>query len=234
MSNIDSVKRKILGALAKAKDGAATPEESQNALLMAQRLAIKHGLDVMELGDEPPKVAADIQHVEIKEEGLFSWWRTQLMKIIGNNFKCEHYRSSTGTYKGKEYFRLVMVGFPDDVEIAVAVYKHAEKSIQHHAREYIRKMGRRILAKNKAKYRDEYIRGYLDGLQRKFRDQVKAEKWELMIVKDALVRAETSPAKGFTKFDIPLPDMVSADANAYQKGYKKGQNYTYPAGSIEG
>jgi Protein of unknown function (DUF2786) len=232
MKNED-IKRKIQKALNLSRDAGASVDESQNVLLAAQRLAIKHGLDMEELGDLPPKEAADIRHVEIKSEGLFSWWRAELMKIIGNNFKCEHYRSPTGKYKGKAYFRLVMVGFPDDVEIAVAVYKHAEKSIQHHARTYIRKMGRRILAKNKAKFRDEFIRGYLDGMARKFRDQVAAEKWELAIVKDALVLYETSPEKGFTKYEIPLPDPVSSDANAYNKGFKIGRDYTFPAGSIE-
>lgn len=226
---MDDILRKVQKTLALASDEGATPEESQNALLMAQRLAIKHGINLNELGALPPSDSREIRHVEVKESGLSSWWREKLLSTIGNNFKCEHYRNWTDKRGGKDYYRLMMVGFVDEVEIAAAVFKHAERSIMYHAREYIRKMGRRIKSENKNKFKNEFIKGYLDGLAQKFKKQVEGEGWGLVIVKDALILETTAH---MTKYTLQLPNEVSDGANAYQKGFDRGHGYVYPAGML--
>ncbi|KZE78206.1 hypothetical protein AV654_19720 [Paenibacillus elgii] len=206
-------------------------EESQSALLMAQRMAIKHNISLADLGVLPPSENKDIVHVEVRREGLSSWWREDLLPIIGNNFKCESYRSLTRVANGKKFYRLMLVGFREDVDIATAVFQHAEKSVAFHALDYIRKMGRRIKSANKNKFKNEFIKGYLDGLSRKFKEQVQAEGWGLVLVKDALVLKATSHME---KYTISTPDMVSTGANAYAKGFEKGKVYGYPSGFLEG
>lgn len=226
VKNKQDVLRKIQKALALANNNPSV-EESQTALLMAQRLAIQHGIEMAELNEQSLGTREVLKH-EIKSWGNSCWWRERLMVIIGNNFKCEHYRDISRS-NGRKAYRLVLVGFVEDIEIASAVYSHAEKSILFHAREYIRKMGKRIKSANKNKFRDEYIKGYLSGLSSKFKEQVEQNNWGLILVKDALVVQATSHMQ---RYSIKTPKNISKDDNAFEKGFKQGKGYVFPVGMI--
>ncbi|MFB5678791.1 DUF2786 domain-containing protein [Paenibacillus terreus] len=229
---MNDVERKIAKAL-KLSKGAGTAEEAQSAFLNAQRLAIQHGIDLEALGELPPAAQREIVYREVKSEGLSSWWREDLTRIIAKNFKCNWYRSFRGERGGKKFYAHMLVGFAEDIEIADAVHHHAEKAIMHHAREYIKKQGKRIKPENRPKYRDEYIRGFLDGLRWKFDQQVKANGWELAIIVDPILIEEVNKIPGMSKFTIQMPDFVSQTRAAYNTGHKQGSDYIYPAGSLK-
>ncbi|MGM1023496.1 MAG: DUF2786 domain-containing protein [Bacillota bacterium] len=230
---MSDIERKIAKALNLSK-GAGTAEEAQNAFLNAQRLAIQHGIDLDSLGELPPAAQREIVYREVKPEGLSSWWREDLTRIIAKNFKCNWYRSWRGERSGKKFYAHMLVGFAEDIEIAAAVHAHAEKAIMHHAREYIKKQGRRIKSENKAKYRDEYIRGFMDGLRWKFDQQVKTNGWELAIIVDPILIDEVNNMPGMGTFTIAMPEIVSQTRAAYNNGHKQGSDYAYPAGSLKG
>ncbi|QNR70488.1 DUF2786 domain-containing protein (plasmid) [Paenibacillus peoriae] len=221
--------RKIQKAM-KLSDGGGTAAESQNALLMAQRMAIKHGIDISELGELVEEQKREIVHQVVRAASLRSWWRERLYAIIADNFKVESYRTSEGKRNGKEFYRLTFTGFKEDVAIALEVYNHAEQSIQHHGRTYIRKMGKRIKSSNKNKYKNEYMKGYLDGLHRKFAEQVQFHGFQLALIKHPEVLAQTSHMERYEFFE---PESISTGENAYEKGFKEGKDYSYPVGSLE-
>ena len=229
MTKETDIIRKIQKAM-KLSDGGGTAAESQNALLMAQRMAIKHGIDIAELGEMVEEQKKKIVHQVVRAASLRSWWREKLYSIIANNFKVESYRTEMGKRNGKEFYRLTYTGFEEDVSIALEVYNHAELSIQHHARTYIRKMGKRIKSTNKNKYKNEYMKGYLDGLKRKFAEQVREHGFQLALVKHPDVLAETA---NMGKYEFFIPASISSGENAYEKGFKEGRDYNYPVGSLE-
>lgn len=224
---MQDIERKIIKSL-KLSRGAGTKEEAQNAFVHAQRIAVQYGIDLESLGELPPAANRKIIEKEVRTNSLSSWWRESLAELIAKNFKCNFYRSARGTRNGKAFYALVLVGFEGEIEIASAVYDHAERSIMFFAREYIRKQGRRIRADNKKKYRDEYIKGYIDGLSWKFAQQVKTNGWELAIVVDQILIDTVNTKPGMGSFTIARPEFISQSLAAYNAGHRQGIEYVHP------
>lgn len=137
-----NVDEKILGKIQKALKTAAlnsgaTPEEAETAMMMAQRMMVKHGITMEDVeGADPERLAKKVvihgygSPVERKV-----WWKGQLARIIADNFRCVSYFNSWPNGK----VQLRFLGVKEDVEIAIEVFTYACNVVEHHAKQYLKK-----------------------------------------------------------------------------------------------
>lgn len=133
--NKESIVEKIQKLLNTTTEKGATEAEAQNAMLMAQKLMAKNGLDMAD-------IEANTESAETKKEVMegfgtdaikLAWWHKQLANIIADNFRCYNFQR---TYGGVS--KIVFLGLKADVEIAKSIFKFATIQIEHHAKQYRR------------------------------------------------------------------------------------------------
>lgn len=211
---------KIKRLLSLAEDG-GRDEESQTALLMAQKLMLKHKISQQELAKGPK------QEIVLKSLSIYKrlyWWEKVLATIIADNFRCLFYiQSNRLPYQATIQRKIVLMGYPEDVELASEMFYLAAQSMKYYAKRHLDQTS----SKQTAQKRKSYYLGFLDGLKDKFDSQRQAMSQEsaqyaLMIqtpqaVQDRFNREIT----GSLAFDQPVmnqPDL------AYQDGYQKGKD----------
>lgn len=211
---------KIKRLLSLAEDG-GRDEESQTALLMAQKLMLKHKISQQELAKGPK------QEIVLKSLSVYKrlyWWEKVLATIIADNFRCLFYiQSNRLPYQATIQRKIVLMGYPEDVELAYEMFYLAAQSMKYYAKRHLDQTS----SKQTAHKRKSYYLGFLDGLKDKFDSQRQAMSQEsaqyaLMIqtpqaVQDRFNREIT----GSLAFDQPVmnqPDL------AYQDGYQKGKD----------
>lgn len=128
-----SIVEKIQKMLATANDKAASESEAQTALLMAQKLMAKHGLEMTDVeahadSEQKKEIVKDFTEAQKTE-----WWQGRLANVIADNFKCFIYVSR---YGGSQ--RIIFVGLKQDAEIAKTVYMFAASILPHLAKKYLK------------------------------------------------------------------------------------------------
>ncbi|MCC9753516.1 DUF2786 domain-containing protein, partial [Streptococcus agalactiae] len=110
---------KIQNLLELAYD-APNDEEGQTALLMAQRLMIKHKLSMSDLATAKPQ--NNIGEILGTREYRLPWWQEKLAAILGSNFRCRTIRER----KRKEgVTKIIFFGYHSDAELCSKVYEGA-------------------------------------------------------------------------------------------------------------
>lgn len=278
--------RKIQGLLNKTTENGATEAEAQSAMLMAQKLMAKHGLDMADIDTEHEKVEKEIAEEYGNDDGRLSWWHSSLARVIADNFRCYFFLRS-----GYKRTRVVFMGLKEDAEVARSVFKFASAQIEHHARmyrkkrkkeleeeklptnfkefsldeviEYAKEVGvseyiidailrrydknsmiRKYLTTeikkslnikiNGTALRNDYITGFIDGLDSKFAEQVEQnkEEWGLVLVKDGdLVEKYNELSKSF-KSARASTYSTSGDDRAYAAGVKQGRKFEQVRGEL--
>ena len=151
--------------------------EAQNAILIAQRLMAKYHIsqeDIDNFINENDKKDNEVIEESAENEVNNDKWKRQLMLIIARNFRCDLY------YKEK---RIMIVGEPDDIQIAKRVYLYAKNAILKGFKEYLRKNYNycNIDDTTKKRYKRDYAYGFVNGLLQKFNEQ-KADSELAMVV----------------------------------------------------
>lgn len=224
---------KIRKVLAKATNN-PSQGEAEAALLKAQELLLKHGMSMSDLqvGGENSK--------EIIKEGAHDltrvpWWYYPLAKVLGDNFRCytyieQGYKYGNGvTSSYHKASRIVFLGLKDDVETCKACFHYAMMYIQYQTqrvRRKVRKQGR-----DTSGVANDYIIGFIKGLEDKFKEQVAVNCWALVLMKDSEVTEEydkLSLTNSKTKFKRRM------DPEAYNLGYQHGKTFDKPSGFIKG
>ncbi|MFI2128770.1 DUF2786 domain-containing protein [Lysinibacillus fusiformis] len=211
----ESIKTKIQKLLTLAKD--ATDEESQTAMLHARRLMLKHNIQESEL------VSSHVNDKTVVNERVYRnkliWWHRRLAQIIGRHFRCSYYRNTIDSYQAEIRF----VGLEEDVQIAVMIYNFARASIHYHSKAFLLRPEIKRKWKRKHQFKNDYIEGYLAGLNRKFLEQNKSESLELIVVQDPLV-IQYYNSLSLTSLDIPSPKKAGDDV-AWRNGYNDGKKF---------
>lgn len=200
-------------------------EEAQSAMLLAQKLMVKHNLTMDDV--EVPNEEKEVTEETVTGFTRTPWWYKSLGSIIAGNFKCEcFYRNRNGQSSVR------FLGLAEDVQIAKEIYKYAFDSINYHARKYVRRV--RDNGGNTKGVRNDFVVGYLEGLKAKFEEQKEANKedWGLVLVLDPAVQDVLDNMK-FTK-SKPSRATRQGNAEAYSSGYKHGNSFAPRAGNIEG
>ncbi|MDF2615458.1 MAG: hypothetical protein K0Q47_113 [Sedimentibacter sp.] len=203
---------------------AGTPEESQGALLKAQELMVKYNIDLEGIKEsEKEKEVKEIIDEEFTPIKRNHWWVKQLAYIIAENFKCTSY--IVNFYNAN---CIHMIGLKEDVEIAREVFSYAGFEIDKFSKQYAKEKADSSFFFNDRSFKNgiinDYIKGYLNGLNKKFKSQVEENGWGLIIVKDALVVRAVEDLS-LAKPSKPAPVNRTGNKDAYRTGLKDGQNF---------
>lgn len=217
---MEDVIRKIQKALALAHDK-SSEKESQSAMLLAQRLMLKHNLSMSDIS---------IQQTNEKNTrtgfirlNRIEWWQRGLAAIIADNFK-SYFFFSHGSHIG-------FLGLEEDVTIATELFEFGCKMIKYHASRYLSSRQEWRSRKYANALKNDYINGFLSGLNDKFKEQVEKESFALVLIKDEIVVQAYEDMK--LKKGKPWQRSTAQDEDAVKQGYIDGKNFRKPQAAIE-
>jgi len=208
--------------LFKLAEGNTNPNEAQNAMLKAQQLMAQNGIEQSEVNQliKPKEVLSE----QITESGRLSWWEKQLSLIIAKNFRCEIYIK-----KAKQGGSIVFLGLKDDVQLSKMIYNFSVIAIQNDTVNFVKQYKKYHVVYNVG-IKNDFLAGWLRGLDSKYQEQVEKNNWGLILVKDPLIQQEMK--------NLHLRKGQSSsvshgnDRNVYDKGFEKGKNFNSPVGAI--
>lgn len=205
---------KIQKLLALAND--ANDEESMSALAKAQELMLSYGISEEEVFEY--KQASFEENVVdfVVYQGKPQKWLYRLAGIIAWNFRVKFY------YVAGTPVELHFLGTKTDVEIADITFYYAKGSIAYCARKFMQRPEIKRKRKQKWQLKQDYIQGYLVGLQEQFWEQVTTNGYELALQVPRHVEKE------FDRLSlVPGKDTShkTKDMEAFQEGVRKGKQF---------
>jgi len=134
-NNKETIVEKIQKLLNTTTEKGASEAEAQNAMLLAQKLMAKNGLDMsdIEVHAESEETKKEVMEGFGTDAIKLAWWHKQLASIIADNFRCYNFQRTYGGFS-----KIVFLGIKADVEIAKSIFKFATIQIEHHAKQYRR------------------------------------------------------------------------------------------------
>ena len=210
---IDRIKK----LLAMANDG-KFDHEAEAALLLAQKIMVEHNITMSEI-ESVETVNKKAVHTRLTDySGRTPWWKKDLSQIIADNFRCLSYISKI---PGKT--SILIIGLEEDAEIAREVYQYAVSYIEDYTKKYMARLRRQ--GRSTQGVRNDWIGGFLSGLQHKFREQVSENEWGLVLVRDAVVEDAISKMNFKKEQRSGIKPRFRGSQEARQDGYNKGQAF---------
>ena len=216
--------------------GGANANESESALLLAQRMMAENNIaleDVQGQAEAPrPEV---VRHYATYSKGnsALVWYAVDLARVIAKNFRVSYVigtspqksKSKAAKEKGDIPQSVIFIGLSDDVMLAVEVYQFAFESVKHHADRYARKLysqGHPMTG-----LRDAFTTGYLKGLREKFEEQVAANNWLAIITLHPVVVEYVDNMKTGSITISANKNQAAAYLNgaAYEAGRQEGKRF---------
>lgn len=214
-------KEKILDRVKKllelAKDN-ANENEADNAMLKAQEYMARHKISQSEVDtiidkETEPNVIEEPFTLWSKTK----WWERELASVIAWNFRCYYV-----IYTRNSLTRLSFYGKDEDVWLAKEVYEFASWAIQYHSKQYMKE---RDVADRTIKtgLKNAYMKGFINGLNARYKKQVAENEWALVLVKDAIVEKKWTD-RDLKKVKNKSNASFLNDAQARKDGYDEGNN----------
>lgn len=228
MKNNDRILRRIKALLSLAEDN-SNYNESHLAFLQAQEMMVKYGVDPNELTDD-----SDI--IEILEKSgtdykRLYWYEKELAGIVSKNFRCKNFlRWKKFSGRVQKQFRVEFMGLESDVELASSMYRLVISAIEFYAHKHIKENGLGIRHHTQS-LKDDYMRGFIDGLEKKFEEQIQSNEWGLVLVvpKEVEEKYNSEITQSGRRYYIPSVEMQES----YQQGYKDGNTIDYQKETIQ-
>lgn len=199
---------KIQNLLELAYD-APNDEEGQTALLMAQKLMVKHNLSVSDLAAAKPQ--NNIGETLGTREYRLPWWQEKLAAILGPNFRC---RTIRRRYRKEGVTQMIFFGYHSDAELCSKVYEGAILYLKYRLKRLLPTVPRAYW-KN---YKKSYLLGFLEGIDQRFKEQSQSsEEFSLMVQVPAEVLEEQRRRMGSLK-SRTINVKVDVDCEAYIVG----------------
>lgn len=233
--NTDNIVKKIKGLLAIARDH-KNDEESQTAFVMAQKLMMKHNIEMSEVEHE--NAGQEVIRGQATVYKRIVWWETELADIISKNFRVKYFFNNNRS-SGSVKRAIIFLGFESDVRLAKEMYILAYDVITFYTDRYVKMWydARPSKPKDMTKdLKDSYMQGFLRGLDDKFDEQVKdmEQEWGLMVlVPEEVQNKYDSMFKGKGK-GITFKTPTVGEARAYETGYRQGNKVDYTKSTIDG
>ncbi|MDB1689575.1 DUF2786 domain-containing protein [Enterococcus casseliflavus] len=211
----EKAKQKIVKLLALAND--ASDEESMSALAKAQELMLQHNIDESEVFEYKQEQKSEAVINTIIYQGRPQKWLYRLASIIAENFCVNTY------YVSGSPIELRFVGIESDVQIAQITFEYARGSAGYCARQFLQLPEIRRKYKRKWQLKQDYIEGYLVGLSKTFRNQVRTNGYEIALQVPEIVKEEVE-RMGL----VPGKDTSHQAKNneAFYSGYAEGIRFT--------
>jgi hypothetical protein len=235
-----------VGKLIAQAEGTPYKEEAQVAYTMAQKILLENGLTMSEVdaltADEQRKLVANEEMTNMGKRHVD--WLLRLARIIARNFRVRHYiyHHRWGKY---QTHHIRMVGLAEDVTVARDVYASARAVAERLATAYAKAPGvlldhlrqtrgavslSDVSAAEKAvatrQIKGIWREGFLDGLEARFAEQVKASaSMALMLAVHPVVKeAYHNLGLGPSTYCPQGADVHNAAARA--AGYKAGKEFS--------
>lgn len=223
----ESAVRKIQKALALASNNPSI-QEAETALLKAQELMVKYGIASSEVGNTVSEKEVIEGYVVDTYEDI-EWWHREIADVIANNFKCYFFTRSIKDGRKTKY-KMVFLGLKEDVEICKELYGFIETSLSYYSQQYVTLKKIKVTAQKKM-VKNDYIRGFIKGLDDKFKEQVDRNGWGLVLVKDALV---TQKYDTYNLKTVNTKYKHAGDQDAVNAGYERGKSLEKDRTAIAG
>lgn len=99
MGELDKIIAKIQDLMKLAQDN-SDDEEGQTALMLAQKMLLKHNLSMKDIDRKNDRQTdASIVETESKYLMRMPWWKSELHVILAKNFRCKSIRRRYYTLK---------------------------------------------------------------------------------------------------------------------------------------
>ncbi|MCT3019871.1 DUF2786 domain-containing protein [Pediococcus pentosaceus] len=213
-------------------------EEGQSAFLMAQRLMLKHSISDKEIENE---VVGDSQlEINSRPVTLYKrvfWWEKQLGTIIADNFRVKIYYSlKKEDWNGQTKTRMMFYGTTQDLELAVEMYSLAYDAVRYYYNRYLNKVKSKTdLFFKSSQVKSSYIRGFLEGLEYRFNEQIRdlKNKYELVALIPEEVESEYQKfSSNFRRASqLKIPEVTNN--MALQIGYNEARKIDLTRSTIE-
>ena len=208
-------KEKIRKLLALAES--PNEHEARAALLKARQLMAEHKLSEAELKDVEKKQVKNIL-TDISCSKRRNPWIINLSAIIGENYCCKGYRSHK---KGKQTNSIGFIGFEDDVEICIAIFKYAVDCALSEIKR-IKEENSGYCSQYVTTLCDSYGYGFANGVNQAFKSQQDEKNWGLVMV----IPEEVNMASQYLEkkvFRSRSQNCLQSDA--YHQGYENGTEF---------
>lgn len=189
---------------------APNDEEGQTALLMAQKLMVKHNLSMSDIktSQKNDNIGETVGHWEYR----MVWWKEKLAAILGENFRCKTIRRRLVE---KGITQMIFFGYDTDAELCTKVYEGALLYLDY-------RLKRLFPTVSKARWKDykkSYLLGFLDGLDQRFKNQTQSsEEFALMVQVPAEVLEEQARQMGNLKNRTVKVQLQEMDVEAFYQG----------------
>lgn len=193
--------------------------EAKAALLKARQLMEEHKLTEAELKDVERKEVKNVL-TDITCSKRRNPWIVDLSAAIGENYCCRGYR--THGY-GRQTQEIGFVGFEDDVEICVEIFKYAVDCALSGIKQ-IKRENSCYSSKYTKRLSDSFGYGFSRGISEAFEKQQEKNEagWGLVLVIPKEVEEATQDWKS-EAFQARTAEEISA--GAYRVGYYEGKEF---------
>ncbi|MBC2143384.1 DUF2786 domain-containing protein [Listeria innocua] len=227
--------RKVKRLLALAKEN-KSDEEGQSAFMLAQRLMLENDINAAEIGDNED-VSDFITENNITIYKRLFWWERKLARIIADNFRVKMFYNRENYSGGIIKSAIMFYGLDKDLVLAKEMYLLAYEAVIFHSKVYI-KSYYEDSGEKKNRYLTEslktsYIRGFLEGIEQKFEEQISVLRNEfeiLVLTPQKVIDAYKKRSEGFINYNLKIP--AAKEDGAYANGYKKGNSIDFTKSTI--
>ena len=204
----DKIILKVQNLLELAYD-APNDEEGQSALLMAQKLMVKHNLAMSDI----QKIHKNnIGETVAASEYRMVWWKEKLAGILGANFRCKVIRQRK---VDEGITKMIFFGYDSDAEFCTKVYEGAVLYLEYR----LKRLFPTITKARWKDYKKSYLFGFLTGLNERFEKQTQSsEKFALMVQVPAEVLEEQYKRMGKLNERTAKIKIQKVDLEAYSVG----------------
>lgn len=200
-------------------------EESARAMLKAQEMMAKYQISEKTVKRNANKCPADVINRDVKLYVSLPWWHGELATIIAGNFRCKAAIAVVAhSITKKTYKTIRFYGHSSDVDICVETFEYAIKEINRNSRKYANSFKDDPTCDKIKAIKDNYIGGFLNGLNHKYRTQVNEKHWGLVLLcpKDVTTEFGKNIKGQYTVKTPELGDYEKALQNGYMEGFRFG------------
>jgi hypothetical protein len=204
----DKIILKVQNLLELAYD-APNDEEGQSALLMAQKLMVKHNLAMSDI----QKIHKNnIGETVAASEYRMVWWKEKLAGILGASFRCKVIRQRK---VDEGITKMIFFGYDSDAEFCTKVYEGAVLYLEYR----LKRLFPTITKARWKDYKKSYLFGFLTGLNERFEKQTQSsEEFALMVQVPAEVLEEQYKRMGKLNERSTKIPIQKVDLEAYSVG----------------
>jgi len=184
--------------------------EAQNAMKLAYKLMLKHNITEAEI-EKAKKVIEEKKEQKVVEWRTtnhyeWTWFESNLARVLAKAFRCYYYID----WAKEERYRAVFVGLESDAQFAAELFDFAQQVAMHMSEGYVWKLRKNLvpIAKKKSdqeKLRHDWLSGFVNGIEQKFKEQLKEDikllaKNKLLALPEGTKKILTSDEEGKPKY----------------------------------